>query len=245
MGKFQDLTGQQFNQLTVMYRSPSRNGKTYWHCECECGNETDVWAPDLKSGHTKSCGCYKKRTCLNNIPNAVLTMEDREKHIGEQHGKLTIIGIAEEKNEKGRYLYKCQCSCELQNIKYVDYHSLTSGHTSSCGCMVSKGEYKIENLLKKNNISYEKQKIFEGLPCKRFDFYVNNQYVIEYDGKQHFISYSSGWSSEEQLKNTQENDRIKNQYCFDNNIPIIRIPYTYYDKIELEDLLLETSNFKI
>lgn len=38
---------------------------------------------------------------------------------------------------------------------------------------------------------------------------------------------------------------LKNEYCFKNNIPIIRIPYTHYSELELKDLLLETSQFII
>ena len=38
---------------------------------------------------------------------------------------------------------------------------------------------------------------------------------------------------------------IKNHWCKDNNIPIIRIPYTHLDNLELSDLLLETSPFRL
>ena len=245
MGKFQDLTGLKFNRLTVLYRSPSRNGKTYWHCKCDCGKELDVWAPDLKSGHTKSCGCYKNEVSIKNIIKKDYAIDERLQHIGEHFGKLTIIDITNEKNSSGKYLYKCKCDCGSSIIKLVDYTSLSSGHTSSCGCLISKGEYLIERILQQNNIPYEKQKIFSDLPRKRFDFFVNNQYVIEYDGKQHFISYDSGWNSFENMKLTQERDKEKNLFCKRNNIPIIRIPYTHYDNICLEDLLLNTTTFLI
>jgi very-short-patch-repair endonuclease len=48
----------------------------------------------------------------------------------------------------------------------------------------STGENKIAALLKENNISFEQEKIL--LKNYRFDFYVNNLYIIEYDGIQHF-----------------------------------------------------------
>lgn len=62
MGKAIDLTGQKFNKLTVMYRveNSKKNCKVRWHCHCECGNEVDVVGSDLRSGHTQSCGCYRK-----------------------------------------------------------------------------------------------------------------------------------------------------------------------------------------
>ena len=50
------------------------------------------------------------------------------------------------------------------------------------------GEKTIEKILTENNISFEKEKVFDT--CKfisgqyaRFDFYVDNNYIIEYDGE--------------------------------------------------------------
>ena len=58
MGKFIDLTGQKFGRLTVIERVESAKKKnTIWRCLCDCGVEKNIPACDLKSGHTKSCGC--------------------------------------------------------------------------------------------------------------------------------------------------------------------------------------------
>ena len=70
------------------------------------------------------------------------------------------------------------------------------------------------------------------------DFYVNNKYLIEYDGKQHF--QDEGLFDYEKI---HQHDLIKSQWCKNNNIQLIRIPYTRYEELCLEDLLLETSNF--
>ena len=40
-------------------------------------------------------------------------------------------------------------------------------------------------------------------------------------------------------------DAIKNQWCKENNIPLIRIPYTHFNNLCIEDLLLETSNYVV
>ena len=68
---------------------------------------------------------------------------------------------------------------------------MVSQSTLSCGCLKSKGEEKIIKILKDNNISFEKEKkfdfcIFENGSYPRFDFFIENQYLIEYDGIQHF-----------------------------------------------------------
>lgn len=64
MAKFEDLTGRQFERLTVLkrvedYISPSGQRKTQYLCECNCKerNQIIVRASDLKKGNTKSCGC--------------------------------------------------------------------------------------------------------------------------------------------------------------------------------------------
>lgn len=79
----------------------------------------------------------------------------------------------------------------------------------------------------------------------KFDFFINNKYIIEYDGKQHFKYFKSvnNWNTKDNFEKTQKHDNFKNQWCKENNIPIIRIPYTHFDNLCIEDLLLETSNF--
>lgn len=55
-----DLTGQRFGRLVVKERGETKNGKTHWICDCDCGNETVVYYYQLKTGKTLSCGCYRK-----------------------------------------------------------------------------------------------------------------------------------------------------------------------------------------
>lgn len=58
-GRLEDLTGQRFGRLVVMYRASDIGELAKWHCKCDCGNECDVFASNLKKkGHTTSCGCY-------------------------------------------------------------------------------------------------------------------------------------------------------------------------------------------
>lgn len=59
-----------------------------------------------------------------------------------------------------------------------------------------------------------------------FDFYIPKyNLIIEYDGFHHFYPVN-GWGGEEKFKLTQENDAIKNKYCKENDITLLRIPYT-------------------
>ncbi len=74
MGKFKDLTGQQFGRLTAIARLPphGKNTALMWACQCECGGSIVVRGTDLTNGHTMSCGCYRKLT--KNVPNGQLRL---------------------------------------------------------------------------------------------------------------------------------------------------------------------------
>ena len=238
MGKFIDLTGQKYGKLTILKKSEQRTsgGRIQWECECECGNKILATGDHLRSGHTKSCGCLQKQ----------IAREINFKDISNQRfGKL--IAIANEKsNSQGAAIWKCKCDCG--NIIYVRGMDLRNGHTTSCGCSISKGEEKITKILLDNGIKYTIQQTFDS--CKfintnalaKFDFYVNNEYLIEYDGKQHFDFIS--WNNNKDIT-IQERDAYKNQWCKDNNIPLIRIPYTRYNDLCIEDLLLETTKYRV
>ena len=61
----EDLAGMVFTRLTALHRDESRERRAYWLCQCTCGAVKSVAACELKSGRTKSCGCYdaeRKRT---------------------------------------------------------------------------------------------------------------------------------------------------------------------------------------
>lgn len=107
----------------------------------------------------------------------------------------------------------------------------------------SKGAIQVEEFLKKNNLQYKREyklkdcKNIESLP---FDFAVfdGNKLLalIEYDGRQHFEPVKL-FGGKENLKYTQRNDSIKNKYCVDNKIFLIRIPY--YKRKKIEKILSE------
>jgi hypothetical protein len=54
-----DLTGQKFGRLEVKEFAGTTNNKTFWNCVCDCGNIKRVYSGHLKSGATKSCGCFR------------------------------------------------------------------------------------------------------------------------------------------------------------------------------------------
>lgn len=238
MARFKDETGNKYGKLTVICKSDKKtNGRIYWHCKCECGNECDVEGTKLRNGHTKSCGCAKTQANHNKAENLV----------GQRFGKLTVIQKLPSYNNQSQWL----CECDCGNQKRVAGKHLRDGSITSCGCEGrSKGELKIAQLLSNNNISFTQEQSFDTCKFKdtnklaRFDFFVNGQYLIEFDGRQHFESCAD-WCTEEEVARTQARDDFKNNWCKENNIPLIRIPYTHLNEIQLDDLLLNTTKWRI
>jgi len=99
-------------------------------------------------------------------------------------------------------------------------------------CKESKGEANIFNFLNLNNINYIRQKTFDKLigiggGKLKFDFYIPKlNLCIEYDGPQHYNDKSFKFKNfKSDFESIVANDNIKNKFCIDNNIKLIRIPY--------------------
>ena len=61
MSKVIELTGKRFGRLIVIERSyPNRFKHPVWLCKCDCGNDKIVPGYNLRTGRTKSCGCFGK-----------------------------------------------------------------------------------------------------------------------------------------------------------------------------------------
>jgi Zn ribbon nucleic-acid-binding protein len=109
-------------------------------------------------------------------------------------------------------------------------------------CTKSKGEQNIAKYLQTNNINYIQE--YRLTDCKNktgyilpFDFYLPDyNLLIEYDGEQHFEPVTFGGIPQEKaLKNFKKQeirDKIKNDYCILNNLPLLRIPYWEFNNIE-------------
>lgn len=162
---------------------------------------------------------------------------------GRTFGLWTVLYKTNQRDAGGNIKWHCRCKCGIE--RDVSSNSLRNGLSLSCGnhSNISKGNDKIKNLLQEANIPFEIEYKFNSCKDKKplpFDFYVNNSYLIEYDGIQHFQKNNFF-----NYEYTHKHDIIKNKWCKDNNIPLIRIPYTHYDNLEIKDLLLNSSQFLI
>ena len=99
----------------------------------------------------------------------------------------------------------------------------------------SRGEIKIEEILDMAGLNYQEEYIFPGLNSSngrplRFDFAVfdddgNIDFLIEYQGKQHYEA-SSKYGGKKGLFQQQHNDNKKRRFCALKEIPLVEIPYT-------------------
>ena len=236
-----DIIGQKFNRLTVISKTDQRDRREsiIWKCLCDCGKICFVSGTSLRNGTVKSCGCLHKEAVAKNGRDRTINLR------GRKIGLLTVIEPTEKRQSDGSVIWKCECSCG--NITYVSSNNLLKKNPiSSCGCLLSKGEQKIHSILQKLNIKFKSQYINKNcinpktnMPL-RFDFYLLDcNCCLEYDGQQHFHYSQNGWNDKENFDKTQYRDSIKNKFCEDNNINLIRIPYTDYDKID-EQYILDT-----
>ena len=105
-------------------------------------------------------------------------------------------------------------------------------------CHVSRGERAIRDFLNLHSIEFKQE--FSDKDCVhvgrlKFDFAIFKndklELLIEFDGIQHFEPVDT-FGGEEEFKETQIRDNIKNEFCKKNNIPLLRIPYWELENID-------------
>lgn len=191
-------------------------------CLCPSGHECEIIWDNFKQGH-------RCKDCSKEIISSKQRKNYEEvKDIFEEEG-YTLLST-EYKNMATKLEYKCP---------HNHIHEMTLGNfiggkrCPSCGNNY-KGELKVKEILENNNIYYIQQYKLKDCKDKRelpFDFYLPNyNLLIEYDGEQHFDIKRA--FKKERFWDTVIHDAIKNSYCEDNNIKLIRIPYWEFDNIE-------------
>ena len=128
------------------------------------------------------------------------------------------------------------CNNEIFTTSYANYKVGTK-MCRSCSRRMSKNERRIKDFLESLDVEFIQEKSFDGCEYKKkllFDFYLPKYNLcIEYDGMQHFDDhYFITIASNSSLEETQIRDKIKTEYCKNNNINLLRIPYWDENKIE-------------
>lgn len=232
-----DLTGRRFGNLIVIRDiGRSSNGRVLWECKCDCGEKTAVISSDLLNGSTQSCGCLQKERAAE-----VHKIDLSNYHIGN----FTIIKeVPNIRYVDGSIIWDCKCDF-CGGHKNIPSSIILHSIPYSCGCISlgSKGEQKIKDIFRNNQINFISQYTFKDCINPKtnrklpFDFYLPDyNCCIEYDGIQHFKCIRASWDTQEDFQERTFRDTIKNKYCKEHNIALIRIPYWDFDKITFDYL---------
>jgi hypothetical protein len=140
------------------------------------------------------------------------------------HGEKYDYKLVNYKNVKTKVLLICPIHGEF-NTTPNDHLRRTSGCPI---CNESKGEKKIREILIEKNVNFTQQKRFKDCRDKNplpFDFYLPDlNACIEYDGEQHFNERCT-FGGKKRLNDIQKKDKLKNEFCLNNNIKLLRIKY--------------------
>lgn len=181
--------------------------------------------------HTIHCsgnGCSKCSGMHNKTTEEFIT--ELEKIYGDKYDYKDVVYV----NNRTKVLLHCPTHGEfLKTPKEL----LKNTGCPKCRC--SKGEHKIDSILTEAGFEFETEKTFEGCFYKtklRFDFYLPYQNLcIEFDGKQHYEPVKI-FGGEESFKELQKRDKIKEEFCKNNGIDLIRIRYD-------EDIIQKIEEF--
>lgn len=177
MRKIVNRVGERYGLLTVVKRIGVNSSKhVTWECICECGKITICTGNNLKSGHSKSCGHLKERHSFEDLS-------------GRKFGRLKVVKCIP---KNGIAYWNCYCKCGI--IVIVSSGHLKSGHTKSCGCLISEVSRKLayKNLAGKKRISRNgslpKRKTAQGyikihdrkhLSCDKGGFVLEHRILME------------------------------------------------------------------
>ena len=237
MGRIIDMSGiTTQNNIYVIKRAKGYTKEAHWVCKCPMCNREDWIVKGSKLRGNNQVAMCKDCSAKNNLK--AIKKPFFKDLTNQKFGMLTALKPTNKRNGTS-IIWECICDCG--NVCYKTSSYLLNGDTKSCGCISkSYGESLIYEILKSNNIPFETEKHFQNC-VGRFDFYVNNQYIIEFDGRQHFYKTNTGFGKE--YENIHQRDLKKNKYCFENNIPIIRISFDNIEKICYNNIRIENSDF--
>lgn len=197
--------------------------------------------------HTKvKCKCKIDNYIWSAIPNSLLRGKGCPKcsnHIHKTHDMFILemkrispdIEFLEEYSHCERKI-KCRCK-KKGHIWYATPANLRRG-TNCPICNYSKGEKRICSFLEEKKITFEAQKIFDGLigvggKSLSYDFYLPDyRLLIEYQGNFHDNTISGSYKKSFNYDTQIEHDNRKYEFAKRNNIDLLEIWYQDYTNIE-------------
>ncbi|AYV77057.1 MAG: DUF2726 domain-containing protein [Barrevirus sp.] len=190
---------------------------------CECGKQSKISYNAFRDGH-RCWDCGIKKTA----DSRRLTLQEVQDFFKQNNCTLLSTTYV---NNSSPLEYICVCG----NKSTICFSSFQQGHR--CGCIRSKGETMLAQILDKLKLEYTRQHTYpdcRNVYCLPFDFYVyynGRIFLIEFDGLQHF-KFVERFGGADGFAQRIEHDHIKNTYCIDNDIPILRISSKEIDNMD-------------
>lgn len=201
---------------------------------CEKHGEQEV---SLMAILNSEAGCPK---CANERVAAKNTLD--KNYVKQYIDSINGNELLNKEDYKSTKIYNLNIRCSCGNVFTTSFDCYTKGvqRCYSCSCRESLREREIRNLLENYKIEHIQEYKFEDcrdtLPLP-FDFYLPNYNLcIEFDGQHHYHPVFG----EKHYETTIKHDKIKNQYCKDNNINLLRIPY--WDGNDIEEIITKQLN---
>lgn len=215
------------------------NVKEPIHILCKCGNPFTRSFDNFKNSKQTLCNDCN----LNNRAELLKSPYDEIKYYVEVESQSGCKLISKQyKNSKSPLRLKCKCGKPFSRT----FSNFKKGQVlcKDCSKTISKGERKIINILDKFDINYHFQYKFNDCRNKNplpFDFAIFNNsnkllFVIEFQGVQHYEPIKH-FGDIKSFKTRINNDRLKLNYCNENNIEILIIPY--YEEKNIKDILID------
>lgn len=198
------------------------NGKIRWYAWCVCPQHGlfSIRLDSLKRGHLTCQKCLGYGFTDKEYANKL----NHKFKINNEHYECLSTCIQPDPYHGVNRRY-AKIKCKIHNHVYISrYDAVMSGERCK-RLMRSKPEKIIAEYFYLKNIKFESEKKFDWLPDNymAYDFYIPSQnLLLEYDGEQHFSSWNK---SDNDLKERQIHDALKNDLAIKNGYRIIRIPY--------------------
>ena len=149
------LTGQVFGRLTVIGTEAEDIGhrkQKGWECVCSCGQTLFVAQPNLRNGHTKSCGCLRveKMRHIGFTSKHLRGRWNARELKGQRFSRLIVLERSHT-SRHGQLVWTCKCDCGA--LCKVQGRILLSGNQKSCGCLRRELAQKLGRAHIRNNAS--------------------------------------------------------------------------------------------
>lgn len=204
-----------------------KNNRSNLKFKCSCGEIFYARFDNFKNQDSRYCSkCLRERKLNRHRDNFINEMAEYTR----DNTDCELVSTSFVDAKSGKLTFRCQCG-ELFDVNWNNFKNGYKRQCNSCANVHSHGEKRIELFLNEKNIKYIPEYRFNDCRHRRalpFDFYLpKTNTCIEYDGEFHYKETSIS-----NLKVQKLRDKIKDKYCKENNINLIRIPYYEFNDIE-------------